>query len=184
MTAAWLPLPRRQLRHPLDRQLGPRMPTVAGTVLADRETGTLYLLGHDTSTDQLVLTTPVPSSVSRLPAEPVLLAPLLRQSGVTRGRGSVRLYALNGELTYELVQGGNADARVQSGAVFTLNVDDRTTTYRVHADNLTAFGAALCLDKYTAFGSGTVIEELACNAMVTTEVSVYEDGVYEPGVYE
>lgn len=151
-------------------------PLPRAIVFEDRSTGTLYLLSHDSATDEIILTTPVPSRARARPEEPTLRSPI----------GLIRLFVEGGELMYEAVEEPDNERR-QDEPVFTLNYSDRRTTYEIHASGLVVFGGPLCLKRYDGLGQTTVITDLGCildllfggiPGTVVFEVGVFEEGVF------
>lgn len=156
--------------HPMNRQ--PRgWPYPKGHVFEDISTGTRYLLSHDSDTDTLVLTTPVPRRVTAAPMNPTL------QSSF----GPQRLYIEDGTLKATngaVAVGAHQEENIVVDApLWTFKPSERRVTYRVYmcADQLGSYG----LEKWEGVGAAITVTDIGCAATAT-----FTDGVFDEGLFE
>lgn len=141
--------PRNRRRHPLDRQRGFIM-APAAVIFEDRSTGTQYLLSHDSDTDSIVLTTPVPRQANAIVREPLVFTDF----------GPRRLFVEDGVLDDEPAL--DRFSGRQDASVFTLNFNDRRTTFEIHGEGTSGIDGALCLRKYEGIGRTLTVTDLGC----------------------
>lgn len=114
-------------------------PLPAGFVMTDRVTGTEYLLSHNSSTNTVLLTTPVPGLWRGVAIDafsgPVLPSPI----------GLLRLYVASGTLTFDLAP--SSFKGVNHPIVATRNFGENGIVYEVTASAVAALGDALTVTR-------------------------------------
>lgn len=85
-------------------------------VFKDRADGTLYLLSHNSTVPEVVLTTPVPRRCTARPEEPI----------IETSQGRRRFYVEGGEFKWEEVNGGFTWA-----GLWTVNYEEKKITYKI-----------------------------------------------------
>lgn len=137
-------------------------PYPGGHVFKDRTTGTRYLLSHDSGTDRLTLTTPVPDIVTTAPREPTLLSAAF---------GPQRFYVDNGSLLLEsaavTVAAHQRAPVVVDEPLWSFKHTERRITYRVYVCETTA--GEYGLEKWEGVGRAITVTDIGC-AIETVDV--------------
>lgn len=134
-------------RYPIQVQLAEQDESwrPSPVIMADRVTGTRYMLTHTSSTDRASLTTTIPSNIVYRPREPIIRA----------ASGPARLYVSGGSLAYEL-ETAEQFQLVSEPPVFTYKASEPRIAYQVLATDVECQGCPLSLVKFEGLGSAAV----------------------------